>query len=63
MERALRDVLRDEDLAASLSRSGIETILSRHTCTQRARELLAIVRGLRGESDVEPSGTEAVATA
>lgn len=37
--RAIRD---DADLRADLVRSGLETILARHTCAHRAAELLAI---------------------
>jgi spore maturation protein CgeB len=48
MTRALRDVLNDETLAASLAGRGLETVLARHTCARRADELLSIVAGLRG---------------
>ena len=43
MERHLRAVRDDADLRASLVRSGLETILARHTCSHRADELLAIL--------------------
>jgi len=43
MQRHLREVLNDRDLAAALARSGLETIESRHTCAHRVDELLAIV--------------------
>jgi hypothetical protein len=35
-------VLSDPELAASLSRHGLRTILSRHTCGHRVDELLSI---------------------
>jgi spore maturation protein CgeB len=47
MRRALRDVLSDRGLSASLAAHGRQTILSRHTCSHRVDELLAIVRQLR----------------
>jgi spore maturation protein CgeB len=37
----------DPELRASLARSGLESILSRHTCAHRVDELLTIARGLR----------------
>jgi spore maturation protein CgeB len=46
MQRGLRDVLSDPDLAWSLATSGRETILARHTCDHRALELLEHVRRL-----------------
>jgi spore maturation protein CgeB len=42
MTRALRAVLRDRALANSLSRSGRERVLRRHTCAHRVDELMAI---------------------
>jgi spore maturation protein CgeB len=39
----LGEVLHDRGLAAELARHGRQTILERHTCAHRARELLAIV--------------------
>ena len=42
MRRALREVLRDPELAAVLRERGLETIRERHTCGHRADELLAI---------------------
>jgi spore maturation protein CgeB len=47
MRQALRDVLADRALAASLAAHGRATILSRHTCRHRVDELLGIVSGLR----------------
>jgi spore maturation protein CgeB len=46
LERHVRDVLHDRELAQQLSRSGRRTILARHTCAHRADELLAIFDGL-----------------
>ncbi len=43
MKARLRDVLSDADLAASLARSGRETVMARHTCRHRVDELLAIL--------------------
>lgn len=39
----MRAVLNDEGLAAELARSGLETILDRHTCSHRADELFQIL--------------------
>jgi spore maturation protein CgeB len=47
---AMEAILEFPDLAAKLRESGLETILSRHTCAHRVDELLAIDAGLRGES-------------
>ncbi|MFL6450729.1 MAG: glycosyltransferase [Bryobacteraceae bacterium] len=44
MQRHISDVLNDEDLAAELARSGLETIKARHTCDHRVDELEAIYR-------------------
>ena len=49
MAGALSAVLNDPDLAASLSRSGIETIRARHTCGHRVDELLAVLRRIGTE--------------
>lgn len=49
MKTALAAVLNDPDLAASLSRSGIETIRARHTCGHRVDELLAVLRRIGTE--------------
>jgi spore maturation protein CgeB len=46
MISALATVLRDEELAESLSKNGLRTILDRHTCRHRVLELLAIVAQL-----------------
>jgi spore maturation protein CgeB len=42
MTQRLRDLSGDADLRAALARSGLQTILARHTCAHRATELLAI---------------------
>lgn len=42
MQPHLRSVLHDPELAASLSRNGLETIRAKHTCGHRVDELLAI---------------------
>ncbi len=42
MRRHMRAVLNDGALRAELSRSGLETILERHTCAHRVDELLRI---------------------
>jgi spore maturation protein CgeB len=44
MTSLLRQVLHDRALAASLAKSGRQTIEARHTCGHRINELLAIVR-------------------
>jgi spore maturation protein CgeB len=47
MARALRDVANDPALRESLVRSGVQTILNRHTCAHRVDELLSIVERMR----------------
>jgi len=47
MTRALEELKHDPHRRASLARSGLETILARHTCAHRADELLAIAERLR----------------
>jgi spore maturation protein CgeB len=47
MTRHLRAVRNDPELRASLVRSGLETVLARHTCAHRAGELLDIVDALQ----------------
>jgi spore maturation protein CgeB len=46
MTAALRAIREDGDLRASLVASGLETIITRHTCAHRVDELLAIVATL-----------------
>ena len=46
MTSAMQAIAADPDLAAALARSGLETILARHTCGHRADELLAIAARL-----------------
>lgn len=43
MESHVRAVLNDPSLAHSLAQSGLETVLSRHTCTHRVDELLGFL--------------------
>jgi spore maturation protein CgeB len=59
MAAAMRGVLQDGDLAASLSRKGWETIQARHTCRHRAEELLTICRSLGAGLEKRP-GTDTV---
>jgi spore maturation protein CgeB len=47
MAAALTQLKADPDLRASLARSGLETILAKHTCAHRMEELLNIVDQLR----------------
>jgi spore maturation protein CgeB len=55
MERCLRDVLHDHELARALAQNGLRTIHARHTCAHRVEELLAIAAelGVRPEPGVE----------
>lgn len=46
MTKCLHAVINDADLRASLVASGLDTIRSRHTCSHRVDELLAIYEGL-----------------
>ncbi|TCP37213.1 glycosyltransferase [Sphingomonas sp. BK235] len=46
MTRTLAALRDDPDLRAALARSGLETILARHTCAHRVDELLAILKRL-----------------
>jgi len=43
MSQHLNDILGDPDFAASLSRSGLETIAARHTCAHRVDQLFDIL--------------------
>ncbi|HVL66483.1 MAG TPA: glycosyltransferase [Vicinamibacterales bacterium] len=56
MTAALRAVLNDGGLAASLARHGRETILNRHTCAHRVEELLTIVESGLGRSARREAG-------
>ena len=49
MRDAMRAVIDDRVLAASLSRRGRETILARHTCGHRVDELLSIAASLASD--------------
>ena len=46
MTAAMRALAADPDLRSALARSGLETVLARHTCGHRADELLAIAARL-----------------
>jgi spore maturation protein CgeB len=46
MKAHLAELLQSPERAATLARSGRETILARHTCAHRADELFAILAGL-----------------
>jgi spore maturation protein CgeB len=50
MARALREILHDEDRAATLAASGRDTVLRRHTCAHRVDELFEIVASVRPAS-------------
>jgi spore maturation protein CgeB len=52
MVRQLDAVIHDQELAAALSRSGLESIRDRHTCEHRVSELLAILARLRAREVV-----------
>jgi spore maturation protein CgeB len=52
MQRQLRRVLGDPELAASLRASGLAAIRARHTCAHRVDELLAVARELGIEAEV-----------
>lgn len=47
MERHLRAVLQDRDMARELALSGLRAIRARHTCAHRVDELLEIYLGLK----------------
>ena len=47
VERHVRTLLHEPDYARALAARGLATILARHTCAHRARELLAILARLR----------------
>jgi spore maturation protein CgeB len=47
MIAALTQLKNEPELRQSLAKSGLETILARHTCAQRARELMRVVEKLR----------------
>jgi spore maturation protein CgeB len=51
---ALRAVLQDRDLSASLIETGVRAIAARHTCAHRVAELLSIVAVLSGTGSRYP---------
>ncbi|MES0127752.1 glycosyltransferase [Mesorhizobium sp. M0029] len=62
MRQQLRTVLSDEDFAASLVTSGLETIRSRHTCRHRVNELLGVLTQCANRHTAVPTAAkEAVA--
>ncbi|MER8915981.1 glycosyltransferase [Mesorhizobium sp. M0761] len=62
MRQQLRTVLSDEDFAASLVISGLETIRSRHTCRHRVDELLGVLTQCGNRHTAVPTAAkEAVA--
>jgi spore maturation protein CgeB len=50
MTAAMSLVLRDEDFAEDMVRSGLHAIRTRHTCGHRVDELLPIIAGMRAAS-------------
>jgi spore maturation protein CgeB len=48
MQRHLRAVLNDREMARELAEHGLRTVLRRHTCAHRVDELLAIYTQLAG---------------
>jgi spore maturation protein CgeB len=56
MTRHLRDLTHDAELRAALAASGLRRIAERHSCAQRARELLAIVGHLGQTEQQERTG-------
>jgi spore maturation protein CgeB len=49
MRAHLRDLRADRDYAGHLARHGLQSVLARHTCAHRVRELLSICRELIAE--------------
>ena len=47
MQRHLKTILHEPELAATLAQHGLQTILARHTCAHRVDELLSIYRELQ----------------
>ena len=50
LKERLRQILNEPALARELAQNGVETILARHTCGHRVRELQGIVNDMNGES-------------
>lgn len=58
MQKHLRDVLSDPELAAALSANGLDTIRTRHTCAHRVDELLSIYNAMKPvSSEAEEANT------
>ena len=53
MEKHLREILSDNDMANEMAVRGRKTILSRHTCAHRVEELLSICRELGLEPGIK----------
>jgi spore maturation protein CgeB len=51
MQRRLRAILNDHEMARALAAHGLLTIRARHTCAHRAEELLNIYRELQGAEE------------
>lgn len=51
MQRQIRDVLNDPDLARTLAENGLATIRDRHSCDHRADELLGIYASLGARAE------------
>jgi spore maturation protein CgeB len=49
MQRLLRALLADEEMAQTVAAHGLRTVQARHTCAQRVRELLTICHELESE--------------
>jgi spore maturation protein CgeB len=55
MERHLKAVCNDADLRRSLAENGLNAIRSRHSCSHRAEQLLAILATHRAGAPMEMS--------
>jgi spore maturation protein CgeB len=54
MKSALLALLSDPQLASTISREGLQTVLARHTCRHRALELIWIVEDISGSGSPRP---------
>ena len=55
MQRQMRAVLDDRELAQSLITHGLRTIQERHTCAHRVSELLSIIKQIGAQACASPS--------
>lgn len=62
MQRQLRDVLNDPELARTLRERGRTTILERHTCVHRASQLMSIYKELNAPDAAQPQPAEPTVT-